>query len=161
MCAWLIHLKGLPFIGAVQKCRNRVRDHIRDKRRKSGMFFLPSSIAKSQVWGRIMAFFFFFFKSHLETTCQPGVACSYDSYFPFLSRCLLRRKEDSAFHAAGAASIRMPPLKQPHGGGCQWRAKQIRSRNDAPVFPHYFRSNGAITDSVCVYTRAPSRSCST
>lgn len=39
MYAWLIHLKWLPYIYKVQKCSNRVTDHIWDKRRKSAMFF--------------------------------------------------------------------------------------------------------------------------
>lgn len=79
---------------------------------------------------------------------------SFDRDFPFvkgplqlLSGRLLRK--NLPFHAAGAASIRttlcdegykissqcLSPLRRLHGGGCQRKAKQIRSRNDAPVFP--------------------------
>lgn len=78
------------------------------------------------------------------------------------------------FHAAIAASIRttlcdegykissqcLSPLRRLHGGGCQRKAKQIRSRNDALVFPCCARSMGQIGSCVCVYTRAPSRRCS-
>lgn len=74
------------------------------------------------------------------------------------------------FHAAGAASIRMAlrdegytissqclsPLRRLHGGGCQRKAKQIRSRNDAPVFPI---DGPDRQPCVCVYTRATGRSC--
>lgn len=52
----------------------------------------------------------------------------------------------------------LSPLRRLHGGGCQRKAKQIRSRNDAPVFPCCARSMGQICSCVCVYTRAPSRS---
>lgn len=107
---------------------------------------------------------------------------SYFRDFPFVKRplqllsgCPLRRKQDLPFYAANAASIRMTlydegykissqclsPLRRLHGGGCQRKAKQIRSRNDAPVFPCCTRSMGQIGSCVCVYTRAPSRSCST
>lgn len=54
----------------------------------------------------------------------------------------------------------LSPLRRLHGGGCQSKAKQIRCRNDDPVFPCCARSMGQICSCVCVYTRAPSRSCS-
>lgn len=100
--------------------------------------------------------------------------------FPFvkgplqlLSGRLLRRKQGLPFHAANAASIKtilcdegykissqcLSPLRWLHGGGCQRKAKQIRGRNDAPVFPRCARSMGQIGSCVCVYTRAPSRCC--
>lgn len=55
--------------------------------------------------------FWTFFVGHLETNCHwtRGDYSSYDSYFPFLSGRLLRRKQDSAFHSARAASIRITP----------------------------------------------------
>lgn len=53
----------------------------------------------------------------------------------------------------------LSPVRRLHGGGCQ--RKEIRSRNDAPVFPCCTRSMGQIGSCVCVYTRAPSRSRST
>lgn len=101
--------------------------------------------------------FFFFFKGHLEATCHwTRVDCSsYDSYFPFLIWAFAQEEGGLRFpcsqheDVSQIPSLRLPPLMRPHGGGCQWKAKQIRSRNDAPVFPHYFRSNRAITGLVC------------
>lgn len=45
----------------------------------------------------------------------------------------------------------LSPLRRLHGGGCQREAKQIRSRNDVPVFPCCTRSMGQIGSCVCLH----------
>lgn len=83
-----------------------------------------------------------------------------------LSGCLLRRRQDLPFHAAGAANIGMPlcnegfkissqrlsPLEWLHGGGCQKKAKQIRGRNDDPCvsFLHHIDEPDR---QLCVFTQ--------
>lgn len=92
---------------------------------------------------------------------------SFDGDFP-TSPVSASAQEDLPFHAAGAASIGttlcddegykissqcLSPLRRLHGGGCERKAKQIRSRNDAPVFPRRARSMGQIGSRVCVFTQ--------
>lgn len=89
-------------------------------------------------------------KGHPSLLCgasareEAGLAFSTQPALPASGR--LSAMRDTRYKISSQC---LSPPRRLHGGGCQRKAKQIRGRNDAPVFPRCARSMEQIGSFVC------------